>query len=384
MLVTLGVVVAVLVGVFYVAGGWYFAGRIQSGGLHLDVSTGVPAYDLQVTAVTPTSVTLTAPDGAPTAFTQPSNYSLMWDGGSAHVGAVSVPSDATEVTRPLSDVIGTPLTVGTKVALERDWYLEDPKASLGLDFSTVQIATPLGIMPAWYVPASGTTWAVMVHGKGGLRREFLRTIPLVHAAGMPALVITYRNDAGNPQDPDPRFGYGATEWPDLEMAVDYATAHGAAKVLIYADSMGASVTAAYLQHSDHVPAMTAMVFDAPMLSFEDAVDLGASRTSIPVVGLPVPSSLTWVAKQIAGRQYGIDWAALDYASDTSWVTVPVLVLHGAADPTAPVTTSERFAAANPGTVRLEEFAAAAHMESWNTDRARYEALVAPFLAAHTT
>ena len=113
-------VVAVLVGVFYVAGGWYFAGRIQSGGLHLDVSTGVPAYDLQVTGVTATTVTLTAPGDRPTAFTQPSSYSLMWDGGSAHVGPVDVASDAAEVTRPLTDVVGTPLTVGTKIALKRD------------------------------------------------------------------------------------------------------------------------------------------------------------------------------------------------------------------------------------------------------------------------
>lgn len=375
---------AVLVGLFYAVGGWYFSGRIYSGGLQLDVSTGVPAYDLEVTAVTPTTVTIRAPGDVPTAFTQASAYSLMWDGGSAHVGAVTVPEDATEATRPLSDVTGTPLTVGTKVALERDWYLEDPKASLGLDFSTVQVATPLGDMPAWYVPASGTTWAVMVHGKGGLRREFLRTLPLVHAAGMPALVVTYRNDLGNTQDPSAQFGYGSTEWPDLEAAVDYATSHGATKVLLYADSMGASVTAAYLQHSDHVPAITGVVMDSPMLSFGDAVDLGASRTSIPVVGLPVPDSLTWTAKQIAGRQYGIDWAALDYAADTSWVTAPVLVIHGDEDPTAPLATSQRFAAADPGRVQLEVVPGAAHMESWNTDRARYESLVSAFLARHTS
>ncbi len=380
---TLGVVVAVLVGAFYVAGGWYFSGRIQSGGLALDVSTGVPTYDLEVAAVAPTTVTLTAPGDVPTAFTQPSAYSLMWEGGSAHVGAVDVASDATAVTRPLSDVSGTPLAVGTKVALERDWYLEDPKSSLGLDFSTVQVASPLGDMPAWYVPASGTTWAVMVHGKGGLRREFLRTLPLVHAAGMPALVITYRNDLGNAQDPVPQFGYGATEWPDLEAAVDYATSHGATKVLLYADSMGASITAAYLQHGDHVPAITGIVLDAPMLDFGDAVDLGASRTSIPVVGLPVPTSLTWTAKQIAGLRYGVDWSALDYASDTSWVTVPVLVIHGDADPTAPLATSQRFAAANPDHVQLEVVPGAAHMEAWNTDRSRYESLVTAFLTQHT-
>jgi pimeloyl-ACP methyl ester carboxylesterase len=62
----------------------------------------------------------------------------------------------------------------------------------------------------------------------------------------------------------------------------------------------------------------------------------------------------------------------------------VLVLHGDADPTAPVVTSERFASNDPGEAQLEEFAKAAHMEAWNTDRARSEALVAPFLAGHAS
>ena len=284
----LATVVLALVAVFYVAGGWYFSGRIQSGGLELDVSTGVPDYDLTIAALGPGTVTLKANADAPVALTQPSFYALMWSGGSAHVGpATGVASDATTVTRTLTDVTGTPPSVGTPAALDRDWYLGDPKSSLGLAFTDVSVTGPLGPLPAWYVPATGTTWAVMIHGKGGLRREFLRTLPLVHAAGMPALVVTYRNDLGNAQDPNPVFGYGATEWPDLEAAVDYAAAHGAAKVLVYADSMGGAITAAYLQHSSRASAVTALVMDSPLLDFSDAVYLGASRTSLPVVGLPV-------------------------------------------------------------------------------------------------
>jgi uncharacterized protein len=378
----LAVVLLGLVAVFYVAGGWYFSNKIWSGGLELNVSTGVPDYDLTITALDGDTVTLAAKGDAPLALTQPSYYALMWSGGSAHVGpAIDVPSDATTVTRSISDITGTPPAVGTAAALDRDWYLGDPKTSLGLDFTEVSVAGALGPLPAWYVPAQGTTWAVMIHGKGGLRREFLRTLPLVHAAGLPALVVTYRNDYGNAQDPNPVFGYGATEWPDLEAAVDYATAHGATKVLIYANSMGSAITASYLQHSPRTSAITAVVLDAPLLSLSDGVYLGASKMSLPVIG-SVPDSLTWVAERIAALRFGIDWSALDYASDPSWVRMPILVMHGVEDPTAPVTTSERFAAMHPDLVTLHTFADAAHVESWNTERMRYETTVGEFLMAH--
>jgi pimeloyl-ACP methyl ester carboxylesterase len=211
----------------------------------------------------------------------------------------------------------------------------------------VTVAGALGALPAWYVPATGNTWVVMVHGKGGLRREFLRTLPLVHAAGMPALVVTYRNDAGNTQDPSAQFGYGATEWPDLQAAVDWATAHGAQNVVLYGNSMGGALVAAFLQHSDRAHLVRGVVFDSAMLDFSAAVELGASQNNLPVVGLSVPSSLTWTAERIAGVRFGIDWAALDYVSDPTWVKVPVLAIHGDADPTVPASVSQRLAAAHP-------------------------------------
>jgi len=117
-----------------------------------------------------------------------------------------------------------------------------------------------------------------------------------------------------------------------------------------------------------------------MLDFSATVELGASQTTLPVVGLPVPSSLVWTAERIAAMRYGIDWHALDYVSDTSWVKVPMLAVHGVSDPTVPVSVSRRFAAAHPGQVTFDEFPDAAHVEAWNTDRARYEASVSAFLA----
>jgi fermentation-respiration switch protein FrsA (DUF1100 family) len=144
--------------------------------------------------------------------------------------------------------------------------------------------------------------------------------------------------------------------------------------------MGGAIVAAFLQHSDRASLVSGVLLDSAMLDLSETVFLGASQTTLPVLGLPVPGSLTWVAERIAGVRYGVDWTALDYVSDTSWVRVPMLAVHGTSDPTVPVTVSRRFAAANPSLVDYQEFPDAAHVESWNTDRARFEAAVSTFLA----
>ena len=71
----------------------------------------------------------------------------------------------------------------------------------------------------------------------------------------------------------------------------------------------------------------------------------------------------------------MDWSAVDYLDDTSWVRVPTLVVHGTGDPRVPVTVSQQLAAAEPELVTLETFPDALHVESWNFDRARYTDLV---------
>ena len=82
----LGVVLAVLLGLFYSAGGWYFAGRIESGALAYSPSTGTPAYNLTITALPAGAVSLKRSGDESMAFAQSASYALMWPGGSGHVG----------------------------------------------------------------------------------------------------------------------------------------------------------------------------------------------------------------------------------------------------------------------------------------------------------
>jgi pimeloyl-ACP methyl ester carboxylesterase len=114
-----------------------------------------------------------------------------------------------------------------------------------------------------------------------------------------------------------------------------------------------------------------------MLDFSATVDDNAAREPLPVVGAPLPSSLTAVAKWIAARRFGVDWDELDYLEDRHY-DVPFLVFHGTEDTTVPVGTSRTFARLMPARVELIE-CPAEHIGCWNVDPDGYASAVAGFL-----
>jgi pimeloyl-ACP methyl ester carboxylesterase len=198
-------------------------------------------------------------------------------------------------------------------------------------------------------------------------------------AGMPALVITYRNDEGAPRDSSGYYRYGATEWQDLDNAVVYALEHGARRVVLFGFSMGGGIVASFLEHRpERATHVAGIVLDAPILNFRRTVGFGAAQRELPVIGGSIPAPLIWTAETIASLRYGIDWERIDYL-DGQWLSVPALVLHGTADKTVPIATSDAFAAAFPQLVREIRVPGAGHVEAWNTDPGRYTTEVSAFL-----
>jgi hypothetical protein len=114
----------------------------------------------------------------------------------------------------------------------------------------------------------------------------VRVLPALRNAGYPTLTITYRNDAGVPEDPSGLLRYGLTEWKDLEAGVEYAIDQGSAGVVLMGLSMGGGVIAAFLERSDLASEVRALVLDAPMLDFSQTIDDNASRERLPVIGTP--------------------------------------------------------------------------------------------------
>jgi fermentation-respiration switch protein FrsA (DUF1100 family) len=54
-----------------------------------------------------------------------------------------------------------------------------------------------------------------------------------------------------------------------------------------------------------------------------------------LVGLPVPQSLTDVAKWMARYRYDVDWSSLDYLKGAARIQAPILLFQGTADQTVP-------------------------------------------------
>ena len=357
-LLAIAIALAVVV---LVAATWIYTSRVD--GLLLRSAHGLPTYGIEVLAVSDGEVTL--PRGSGEA---PGTWGLEWETGYARVGPVAATS-ADGVVRPLLEVAGD-LRPGLLVALDAYAYESDPSA-VGLEFENVIVEGSLGNYPAWATPGEDDTWVILVHDRDAYRREALRALPALAAAGFPTLTITYRNDPGAPEGGG-RYGLGDPEWEDLQAAVDYAVEEGAADVVLFGWGMGGTAAAMFLHESPQARLVAGLVFDAPLFDPGAVVDADAHQHNVP--GLVVG----W-AKGLATLRWGVDWGALNQADRAGDFEVPVLLFHGDADAVAPVAISDRFAAALPDLVRYEKVPGAGHGASWNADPVRYEAALTAFL-----
>ncbi|HSL10335.1 MAG TPA: alpha/beta fold hydrolase [Actinomycetota bacterium] len=376
--------VLVLTIVFYGGGGWYFSERIHeralSGEARRDATAFQPTTDIVAVADDATSaptVTLAVTDEAPSVDVD-GVWGLRWDDGYGQVGGILERNDDT-VTRAFLLLDGDMPTEGDDAQLDfRGW--DAPPT----DVEEVTVRGELGAFPAWFVPGEpgATTWAILVHGNEMTRLDGARVLPAFQEAGVPSLSITYRNDAGAPEDPSGLLRYGLTEWKDLEAAVLHARREGAERVVLYGVSMGGGIVMSFLQRSGVTDAVAGVVLDAPMLDLSATVDDNATRERLPVVDVPLPSSLTAVAKWIADQRFDVRWDELDYLEDTdAYGEIPFLVFHGVDDTTIPVATSRRFARLLPDTVTLVTCAEAGHVECWNVDGEGYALTLRTFVGS---
>ena len=362
--------VGVLTGGAVAAIGWYYAGVLRDDALRPDREPD--PLDLVIEGVEGGRVVLRATDDADDDgdWQRPGRYLLEWEGGWAFAGEI-LARDGQRVTRELT-VGGEPPPVGVAARLDGFAFPRDPLVAHGLPFRDVTVEGELGAMPAWLVPGERDTWVVFVHGKGADRREALRILPSLHAAGLPVLVITYRNDEGAPPG-DSYYRYGETEWRDLEAAVAFARDGGARDVVLVGYSMGAGIAFAFLDRSPLAGDVSALIVDAPLLSFEASVDFEADERGLP-------GFLTWTGKRFTSWRFDLDWDALDYRDEALALDIPVLLFHGSEDGTNPVAESDAWAEARPATVTYVRVDGAEHVRAWNVDPEGYEAAVREFLA----
>jgi alpha/beta superfamily hydrolase len=255
-------------------------------------------------------------------------------------------------------------------------YRGDPMAALSLPFQTVSLDTPLGPAEAWLVPAADDEVgrAVYVHGIAGAREDGYRALSILHEAGWSVLLISYRNDPGAPPSPEESYGFGLTEWPDLEAAVGHLVpSDSAPKVLVIAESMGAAILGQFLAQSPLARRVQAVALDSPAISFGAVIDHLATQRDKPLPGLTA-----WTAKQILPFKTSLPLTQAEVAATYAAFPGPMFLAHGSADRIVPIGPSQSLAASRTApTVTL--WTEADHLGSHAEDPAAYRAAVQDFL-----
>lgn len=341
---------------------WYMSGRLMA---IVHVSD---AYPLRVLASDPQRGTIVLDRGPDAA--EPGTFRLAWSGRRATVGAV-LATTASTVTRRVSAVEGR-LRTGTRVGIEPDFYTGDPASALGLPFATVTVSTPLGGMPAWFLPGRRSTWAILIHGLGGSRADTLPPMPALHALGYPMLAISYRNDLGAPRSADGRNHLGASEWHDVAAAVGYALAHGAGGVVLYGYSLGGAMALILARDPAFRGRIHAVVLDSPLLDWPATMDYAARREGIP-------RAFAELTETLLSWRDGIDYAQFDQLAHERQLSAPILLLQGTDDTVVPPQLAARFARERPDIVTYVPIAGADHVSGIDTSPRTYEAALRRFL-----
>ncbi len=259
-------------------------------------------------------------------------------------------------------------------------YRGDPMKALSLPFQTVTVETPLGGAEAWLVPAAATEVgrAIYVHGIAGAREDGYRALSILHEAGWSVLLMTYRNDATAPAAPEGSYGFGLTEWPDLEAAVTMmAPTDTDPKLLVVADSMGCAILGQFLTQSPLAARVQAVALDSPAVSFGAVIDHLSVQS-----GKPLPQLFSWTAKQFLPFKISLPFAQAEVAAALQAFPGPMFLAHGSADRIVPIGPSQALAAARTApTVTL--WTGADHLGSYAEDPAAYRAAFQDFLSRLT-
>jgi len=334
--------------------------------------------DLRIVAVSSDTITLTSTLDSRI----PGRYSLWFgrDKGHARIGAIVSQTPAT-VTRELLGIDSGELSSATRARIG-SWYYRTP-ASLGLEFEEVAVVTPVGLAPAWLVPAATDAgrWVIAVHGRGVRRNEALRSLQVFREAGYNSLLVSYRNDGEAPPSEDGLYALGDTEWEDVDGALAFALGRGAKDIVLMGWSMGGATVLQTATRSRHADVVRGIVLESPVVDWITALRHQGRQLGLvnPFrLGVLTVLSSTW-GRAVTGQQNPINLDRLDFVRHAAQLSVPILVLHSADDVYVPATASRELARLRPDIVTYNEFTVAGHTRLWNYDAERWNRAIAGWL-----
>ncbi|MCK2021669.1 lysophospholipase [Microbacterium sp. kSW2-24] len=312
----------------------------------------------------------------------PGRYGLYTTGtyGYVKLGAV-LSADSTTVRRKLL----TQIEPGARV--DRDagfsgWYYSAP-SELHLPWSNVLIGSPAGPCPAWFFPAASSTWVIQVHGRGTTRAECLRAVPVLHAAGLPNLVVSYRNDGEAPRSRGGAYALGAAEWRDVDAAIAYALRHGAERVILMGWSMGGAVSLQTAVNSGNRDRIAGLILESPVVDWRTVLRYQAREAGLraPLPALAMGALSLPMTARLSGAEDAIAFDRLDMVARAEELAAPTLILHSDDDGFVPADASHALRDARPDLVTMPVFSGARHTKIWNYDETGWTAAIRDWLAA---
>ena len=255
-------------------------------------------------------------------------------------------------------------------------YRGDPMRAFGLPFEEIAVETPIGPAPAWYVPGApdAKLGAVFVHGIGGAREDGYPYLRELHAAGLPVLMMTYRNDAGAPASGEHLRLFGLTEWEDLDAAVTTLRGRGVERVVLVAASMGGGIAGQFLARSEQSDAVAALVLDAPALDFPMVIRHITDR-----LGLPLRSLGARLAIPAFAISHGVNMGQAQVLPVVASFDGPILLFHGANDRIVPPAISFDLLRMRQGNTTFLH-TSGDHLQSQREAPERFSTLLRDFLA----
>jgi pimeloyl-ACP methyl ester carboxylesterase len=312
----------------------------------------------------------------------PGRYGLFTGGtyGYVKLGAV-LGADAGKVRRKLLTQIEPGAQVDRDAAFS-GWYYVTP-GELHLPWESVLIGSPAGPCPAWFFPGTSDTWVIQVHGRGTTRSECLRAVPVFHGLGMPALVVSYRNDGEAPRSRGGSYALGAAEWRDVDAAISYALRHGARRVVLMGWSMGGALVLQTAVTSGNRDRIAGLVLDSPVVDWRTVLRFQAREEGLrePLPALAMSALENTFTARLSGAEEAIRFDSLDMVARAAELNAPILILHSEDDGFVPADASHALAAARPDLVTMPSFTVARHTKLWNYDQNGWTAAITGWMAA---
>ena len=344
--------------------GWYFSGVIYNGGLNPEFtdssSIGTAEDRVIVTNITANSIQLNVEEELWGPLLERGIYGIIGQNGDALVGNI-LSTSGTVVERELLELNGTIVegdrirgtslvireknndykilgTSGWSGQAEEGVYT--PKSVSNLDYETIFYKSDLGEFPAYLTKEGDTGIVIFVHGyRGDYSREVfakMRAGDLVNM-GYRSMIISYRNDRGLPKDPSGIYQYGATEWRDLDAAINKALEFSD-NIVLWGTSGGGGPVSSWLVNTDDKNKIKGIIYEAPVINFWESVEVnGAARFPW------LPSQLFSYFKIFTEVRYGVDFSEMDFTDAVINSTIPTLLFHGDDDEWVPVSMSDLIA-----------------------------------------